>query len=80
MRDTLHIRSIMRKNGVPSSYIWTNKYKTKRTVKCWTGYNLSISALLYELRANGYTVRYNQANAHNRFTRTHSSIIVDAKL
>lgn len=32
-RPTLVVRSIMRSMG--HTMIWTNKYKTMRTVKCW---------------------------------------------
>ena len=79
MRDTLHIRSIMRSHNVPSSFIWTNKYKNKRTVKCWVGFSTNVNDLISDLTNNGYTVRYNKATI-DYFTRRCSSVIVDAKL
>ena len=73
MRDTLHIRSIMRKYG--AEFLWTNKYKTKRTVKCWAGRSVSVNAILVELKQNGYSARYIP-----RGQNTMPSIIADCQL
>jgi hypothetical protein len=75
MRDTLHIRSIMRKHGKAHDDMYTNKYKNKRTVKCYA-YGKE-TRLINELRANGYTVRYYD-NSH--MYRAYNSIVVDAAL
>lgn len=56
MHSTKHARSIMHKYNTKHYYMWTNKNKDHRTVKCYIRENVA-HACLQDLRDAGYTCK-----------------------